>query len=61
MWDASAVFVSQLCASVQLSITPALHVVGQQGLNIADAGIAIDATTGAASGPWVAPKPSPSG
>ena len=43
------------------ALRPALHVVGQQALNIADAGIAIDATTGAASGPWVAPKPSPSG
>ena len=52
---------SHFCACAQLSITPALHVVGQQALNIADAGIAIDATTGAASGPWVAPKPSPSG
>ena len=50
-----------VCTPAQLSITPALHVVGQQGLNIADAGISIDATTGAASGPWVAPKPSPSG
>ena len=41
-------------AAVQISITPALHVVGQQAVNVADAAIvSINAQTGQASGPAV--------
>ena len=39
---------------MQISITPGLHVVGQQAVNVADAAfVATDATTGIASGPAV--------
>lgn len=40
--------------AAQISITPALHVVGQQAVNIADAAfVSINAQNGQASGPAV--------
>ena len=35
MWAAGVVFVSQLCASAQLSITPALHTAGRSFVRLA--------------------------
>ncbi len=50
-----------LAPALQISISPTFHSAGDQAIKVADAGLSISATTGEASGPWVAPRPSPSG
>ncbi len=53
--------ISNFALALQISISPIFHSVGDQAISVADAGLSINAKTGEASGPWVAPKPSPSG